>query len=190
MKFSENDRIFFTSDCHFGHRNISGKKLSKWSSGYRDFNSIEEMDETLLHNINKSVEYNDVLFILGDFAFNRPDYYRNRINCQNVYCTPGNHDKVDREFNNLFTYTSPYMEIIVGKQLFCLSHYSHRVWNKSHRGSIMLYGHSHNTLEDYGKSMDVGMDTCNHGHKKYHPYTLEEILGIMENKPIVNADRH
>lgn len=148
------------------------------------------MDQTLLDNINSMVDKNDTLYILGDFAFSNLRYYRYNIKCENIYCTPGNHDKVDKDFRELFTYTSPYIELRVGKQLFCLSHYSHRVWNQSHRGSIMLYGHSHNTLEDYGKSMDVGMDTCNHGHKKYHPYTLQEILDIMAKKPIVKADRH
>jgi len=57
---------------------------------------------------------------------------------------------------------------------FVLSHYAMRVWNKSHHGSIMLYGHSHGTLDadgKYGNTCDVGLDTNN-----FYPYHIEEII--------------
>lgn len=54
--------IWFTSDMHFGHRNIM-----KFCN--RPFNSVEEMDEALINNWNAVVEESDIVFNLGDFAY-------------------------------------------------------------------------------------------------------------------------
>jgi calcineurin-like phosphoesterase family protein len=183
--------IFVTSDTHFSHSNIAGPSVSRWDSGYRDFNSVREMDDTLINNINKLVGVDDELFILGDFCFGKqPWKYRDRINCRVAHLILGNHDYEDVDYSSCFTTVSHYKEIYVGRQLICMSHYSHRVWNKSHKGSIMLYAHSHNTLPPYGKSMDVGVDTSHAGHPKYHPYSMTEILDFMSKRDIAKPDRH
>ncbi len=65
-------------------------------------------------------------------------------------------------------------------------HYSCRVWDKSHHGSILLYGHSHGSLSDDGsRSMDVGVDTNN-----LYPYHLDEILDRMLKRPFLEVDHH
>ncbi|MBL8880695.1 MAG: hypothetical protein JNG88_16400 [Phycisphaerales bacterium] len=53
--------IWFTADTHFGHANII-------KHCRRPFASVEEMDETLLRNINARVGRSDTLYHLGDFA--------------------------------------------------------------------------------------------------------------------------
>ena len=53
--------IFFTSDLHLGHKNII-KHCD------RPFSSIEQMNRSLLTNINNIVGLNDDLYILGDFT--------------------------------------------------------------------------------------------------------------------------
>jgi hypothetical protein len=55
------------------------------------------------------------------------------------------------------------------------------VWPRSHYGSIHLYGHSHDMLSHNGKAMDVGVDGNN-----YHPYSFEEIVNRLKDKPISN----
>ena len=86
----------------------------------------------------------------------------------------------------LFSSVSHYKEISIDKNLFILSHYAMRIWNKSHHNSIHLYGHSHGTLEDnYGLSMDVGVDTNN-----LKPYSYSEILDIMKIKESLIIDHH
>ncbi len=42
---------WITSDTHAFHANIC-RGTSKWDSGYRDFDTIEEMTETIANNIN------------------------------------------------------------------------------------------------------------------------------------------
>lgn len=80
----------------------------------------------------------------------------------------------------------------VGKQKFFLSHYAHRVWDKSHKGVIHLYGHSHATLEDqpWGKSMDVGIDNAYRLFGEYRPFSLDEIVKLMGKREIKILDHH
>ena len=74
---------------------------------------------------------------------------------------------------------------------FVLCHYALRVWNKHHRGSIHLYGHSHNSIDNsHGKSMDVGIDAIYSLLDEYRPISIIEILKIMKNRDIQKIDHH
>jgi calcineurin-like phosphoesterase family protein len=52
---------WFTSDFHFGHRNII-------QYCNRPFASTGEMDAAILANLNRQVGDNDQLYFLGDFS--------------------------------------------------------------------------------------------------------------------------
>ena len=58
--------------------------------------SIENMDDGIIGNINSNVQPEDELWILGDFVFannfKKVQYYRNSINCKTVKLIWGNHD--------------------------------------------------------------------------------------------------
>lgn len=184
--------IWITSDTHYGHRNISSKSVSTWKTGYRHFNSLQEMNNTLISNINACVKEDDILYHLGDFAFGGHKSvieFRNSLVCKNIHLILGNHDEEiedDLELQSLFTSVAHTHTGYIGKQRFHLAHYSHRVWPKSHRGAIHLYGHSHGSIPDLGKSMDVGVDT----HKDFRPYHINEIFSIMSKKEIHKVDHH
>lgn len=166
-KFDPN-KCFFGSDFHFQHKNLA-KGVSSWDSGYRPFNNTDEMDNTLINNINKTVRPDDYLFFLGDFLFGDKKNaleVREKINCKNLFVTWGNHDDWLRKNpelqKKLFTWCGDYLEISCDKQLICMSHYTGpRVWNESHKCSWHCGGHSHGSLPDdlYSLSIDVGMDT-------------------------------
>ena len=55
-------KTFFTSDLHFGHKNII-----KYCN--RPFATVQEMDDEMIARINARVSEQDHLWILGDFAF-------------------------------------------------------------------------------------------------------------------------
>ena len=51
------DKVFFTSDLHIGHKNII-------EYSHRPFSNIEEMNETLIDNWNKTVPEDGIVFDL------------------------------------------------------------------------------------------------------------------------------
>lgn len=175
------EQIWFTSDTHFGHKNVI-------PHCNRPFASIEEHDETLIENWNNKVAKHDRVFHLGDFSLCNKEKaleILKRLNGQIHLCL-GNHDNLNKNMEEMFVWVKNYHELKV-KHLPCqkivLSHYAHRVWNRSHYGSYHLFGHSHGDLEDYGLSTDVGVDRW-----AYAPVSIEEICQYMEAKPKQSGD--
>lgn len=186
--------IWFSSDWHLNHLNIAGKEVSQWEEGYRDFSSVEEMNETIIKTINKYVKPNDILYFLGDFCFKDhrdTPKWRSRINCQDIRVCRGNHDHHIDKYRSSFSNIQDVQWFKGSKdhQIF-MSHYSHRVWEGSHKGYIHLYGHSHDTIKDYGRSMDVGVDVAYRLTGEYRPFSLDEIIQIMEKRDPFMADHH
>lgn len=159
--------IFFTSDLHFTHNNII-----KYCD--RPFANTKEMDETIIHNWNETVEPNDIVYFLGDFSFSKES--KNlfvRLN-GNKHIIMGNHDN---SYTKSFGWSGHYLlkQIKVADQEITLCHYAMRVWDNSFRGAWMLYGHSHGTLlEDETMSCDVGVDVWG-----YRPVSYERLLNKM-----------
>lgn len=185
--------IWFTSDTHFGHKNIAGPKVSNWSGGYRDFNSVHEMNTALMNGINNHVEEGDTLYHLGDFSFHggHPKTYRSQIVCGEVHLIMGNHDRERNVRNAGFSSVTNYKEISYEKIRLCLFHYALRVWNGHHRGSIALYGHSHNSINNhYGKSMDVGVDAIYALKGEYRPISIEEVMKEVGKREKQKIDHH
>lgn len=200
--------IWFFSDPHYGHKNIV-RGVSDWIKDkpqninkLRDFDTLEEHNEALIQNINSLIKHDHIVYCLGDWAFGGHENvkkFRDRLECRNIHLILGNHDQhiepTDSQYRELFSSVSHKVELDLsikanisgkfGKQKFFLSHYSHQVWNKSHHGSIHLFGHSHGSLKGIGRSMDVGVDTHN-----LYPYHLDEILDIMKNVSWVQVDHH
>jgi calcineurin-like phosphoesterase family protein len=195
-------KTFFTSDTHFGHANII--KYCK-----RPFASVEEMDNTLIHNWNAVVRPEDTVYHLGDFAVGGGPAapYLRRLNGTIYFCL-GNHDKrlrfikayldIELELQDHFAgsylnddkvkFGIPYLrEVTVEKQEIVLCHYAMKVWNGSHKGSWQLYGHSHGTLPDDPNSLscDVGVDCWN-----YFPVSMEQLQDKMKTKTYNPVDHH
>ena len=82
--------VWFTSDTHFGHENVLKFTDRPWET-------IQQMNSSIVANINARVGMNDELYILGDFSFKMTaqDAYglRKKITCKKVHLVPGNHDK-------------------------------------------------------------------------------------------------
>lgn len=178
-------KVWFTSDTHFGHNNII--KYSR-----RPYRDKHEMDEAIIENWNSRVRPDDVIYHLGDVFFTgveRAIEVLNRLNGQK-FLVLGNHDKVIKQSNevqSLFTSISDYREITVEGQAIVLSHYPMMTWNKSGRGSWMLHGHCHGNLKYpfEAKIHDVGVDP-----NGYFPISFQEIQKIMSNKKISIIDHH
>jgi calcineurin-like phosphoesterase family protein len=169
------NNIYFTSDLHLYHRNIL-----EYDS--RPFENIEQHDQQLIANINTKVCENSLLFILGDICLTKNltyiDSLLSQVKCDMILIS-GNHDShLTYEFlNKHFLKVFNYFELKVNKKLFVLCHYPIYSWNRSHHGSIHLYGHTHKSSPELsGKSLNVGV--CN--SPTYSPFALEEILSLTE----------
>lgn len=185
---------FVTSDLHFGHKNIL-----KYNPATRPWSDVREMNEALVDNWNSVVEENDTVYNLGDLAMMRVDKVKpflSRLNGNHILIR-GNHDKafykesVCDEFiaEGLLTAVHDYKEIRHNHQKVVMSHYAMRVWNCSHHGAFMLYGHSHGSLPGLGRSMDVGIDACDmESHQK--PFRLDDVIAFLSSKDPVVVDHH
>ena len=82
--------IFLISDTHFDHKNIL-----KFEEHFRPFKDVNEMNETLISNWNKTVGPNDEVYHVGDFAFgNKFERIGKRLN-GHKYLVLGNHDNTN-----------------------------------------------------------------------------------------------
>ena len=163
---------YFTSDSHFGHRNIIGYCN-------RPFKSVEEMDEAMISKWNATVGMEDEVFHLGDFAMGKTaaPTILNRLNGRK-HLIWGNHDSNQVRNLDLWESAQPYLEINLDGHFVVLCHYKFDVFNKSHRGAIQLYGHSHGTMPGNNQQLDVGVDCWD-----FTPVNLEQILRRMKSLP-------
>lgn len=175
----------------FNHTNICGPKISKWKSGYRCFDSLEDMNNTFFDAINSKVGVDDTLYHLGDFAFGDKKQIpalRNRIACRNVHLIYGNHDEAIKqrpEFQKLFATTQGFLEFRYKSILISMLHYPMYVWDEHGRGGIHLFGHCHGNLgPQTRKREDVGLDP--------HPevLSLDNYIDLLKDREIELVDHH
>ena len=189
--------IYFTSDTHFLHNSLTLAGNPNFSTK-RPFKDVDDMNTTLIKNWNAKVKQNDEVYHLGDVCFGDQQKWEGILNrlMGRIYLIIGNHDQKLLKTNciNRFEWVKDYYELKTQnplnneKQFVVLSHYAHRVWNKSHKGAWMLYGHSHGSLKDdpNALSIDVGVDA---GHN-FYPLSLKEVAQIMSKKTWKPVDHH
>lgn len=187
--------IFITSDEHYGHKNILAYCK-------RPFADVTEMREELIRRHNAKVPDNpNILTIhLGDMFWNtvteaEAAVILGRLRGSHAIIF-GNHDElIERSLllRHMFRWAegknkeSGTRIIRWNGHEIMLCHYAMTVWNNSHRGSWMLYGHSHGGLQTPGKSFDIGVDCHN-----FEPWSLEEIESEMAKRPqghIITPDK-
>ena len=83
---------FFISDTHFGHKNIINYSAEWRNRDGKPFRTIEEHDEYLVEQWNKTVTKDDKVYHLGDFCFGKRNIqYAGRLNGKKTLIQ-GNHD--------------------------------------------------------------------------------------------------
>jgi len=176
--------IWFTSDTHFYHYNIIKYCNRPWET-------VAEMNEALVNNINFYVHPNDRLYHLGDFLpfpLERSNYIeevrkcRDKINCHNICYIYGNHEPLFNDLldSKLFSWVKQYYELKHNKQRFVLFHYPIESWNWKNHGSIHLHGHIHsnNPITGYNR-IDIGVDA--HIYDPVHIDTVLDLANISRD---------
>ena len=171
-------RIFMTSDWHFGHDREFIWKV-------RGFNSVYEMNNTIIERYNAIVQPGDDVYCLGDCMLGNNEAGLSCIKQLkgNIHIIRGNHDTDTRM--ELYQNCYNIVEVCEAKYLkydgvsFFLCHYPTMTSNlekddkiKSHL--INLYGHTHQNTNFYN-----GIPFCYHVGVDSHgctPILLDTIL--------------
>lgn len=187
------NKTWITSDLHFYHANII--KYCPDSRGH--FESVEQMNQAIIDNINAAVAPDDTLYLLGDIGFASADKLVkciSQIACRNKILIHGNHDvkfiKTTEFLCNLdamgIIEHVPYKRMVYKAQgqeksvLMCLFHFPIESWDSCGHGSMHLHGHCHsgsNQVIDR-RRMDVGMDSNN-----MQPYDMDLVVQKLLTVP-------
>lgn len=197
IQVDTDQKIFFTSDTHFGHKNV----LTFCSRPFRD---VKEMEHGLIESWNREVSNQDLVFHLGDFCWwdSNTEIKKicSKLNGKQIYLVPGNHDleKGWREVPDRVTILDAVSQLWIRnsstKDLIfeaVLSHYPLMTWNKRERGVPNIHGHLHGlkgagrdgkgnpdqNLPYHWNQIDVGVDKWD-----YKPILLEDLQTILKTQ--------
>lgn len=190
LNIEDPDKLFFTSDTHWGHFNIC-----KYC--HRPFQSRSEMDQTLIKNWNAVVPEDGIVVHCGDFMLPHNEdikeynKYLYQLNGR-ILLLRGNHDRADLNWENekLIAVRDNALIYVDGVKIYA-QHYPCAAFN----GDYHIYGHIH-TLADgtcYGidgdvtkvmrkNTYDVGVD-----QNGYTPVSYWQLCDIFRKK--MNNDR-
>ena len=199
--------IYFIGDLHLWNKNQTYEGTVNHDG--RPFETVAEMNKTILENHNKRVTNGDTTVFVGDMSMRGRSDELVALVAQmkgKKILVLGNHDDVsDYRYAKLFDEICPYKEMTIsfgGKAYkIVVSHYPILMWNGQHRGTILLYAHTHNSVEDeffqkciaemnrseelslrrQGGQKIVAINTgCMMPYMNYAPRTLQEMLEGVE----------
>lgn len=171
---------WFTSDHHFGHKNII-------EYAERPFDHIDQMDENLIDSWNSVVDSWDIVYHLGDLTLgDDANKYLVRLRGRiKILSNMWHHDRrwlknTPSHFGNVWK-MSP-MVVLENPHTIILCHYPIAEWDRKHYDSWHLHGHSHGNYTGDGKILDVGVDNAYKLFKEFRPFSLQDVIKIMEEK--------
>lgn len=167
-----NEKVWFTSDLHFNHD-------KEFVVQARGFETVEDMNKTIIERFNSKVAPEDIVYILGDTIMGDSaagEELVKQLNGHKVFLL-GNHDsRLREEIYNKYGVEVTYAKVIkLKKKSFYLSHYPTITANYDEPHPIInLFGHTHQTTNFYNDNINmyhVGVDS----HDCY-PVSIDEIL--------------
>ena len=128
------------SDLHLGHKNIL-----KYSGSLRGGTTSEEHDKWLIDQIKSVVKKGDLLYILGDVAFDEESLKQLKKIKNQMILVRGNHDVLSTQ--KYLEYFQQVYGLWKHKGTFWLSHAP--LHPDELRGCINIHGHVHqNSIQD------------------------------------------
>lgn len=167
--------IWITADTHFNHRNIIDLQG-------RPFANVDEMNECMIENWNRTIGVKDEVWHLGDFGLdNRAAKLRLEDILKslhgNINLVMGNHDEHYKDLPRWgWQSVQHYKKIKSNGKRAILSHYPFASWNGQNKwqsednstATIHFHGHCHGTLRTkMSFRQDVGVDVFNYTPQNY-----------------------
>lgn len=195
---------YYIGDLHLFNKNQTAQGRNYDD---RPFATIGEMNDYIFEHWNSKITNGDIVYCLGDMAMRGNNEELIALIAKlrgHKILLRGNHDDLsDYRYRQLFEEITDYKEItdsFEGKTYrLCLMHYPIMMWNGQHRGTILLYGHTHQTYEDklfqrtiqalnehekeigrngkYIRAFNIGAMAP---YMNYEPRSLKEILAAHE----------
>jgi calcineurin-like phosphoesterase family protein len=160
--------VWFTADTHFGHAGA----LALYR---RPFASVAEMDAAIVERWNETVQPDDDVWHLGDFALRiGTEACAELLRSLNgrKHLVTGNNDPPEIAGLGEWASVQAYAEITVDARRLVLCHYAFRTWNGMAKGALNLHGHSHGRLKKLPRQTDVGVDCW-----EFRPIALHQLRG-------------
>lgn len=164
--------IYFTSDQHFGHKNVI-----KYCQ--RPYNNVEEMNEDIITRWNSVVTIDDTVYILGDFSLSLEavESIPHRLN-GNKFLIPGNHDhchsyhKKSRTLGSkekwVETYCNYGFRVLKEQETLMLDGLG--LVNLCHHPYITQYEKDNDDKYEKWRPVDDKLLLCGHVHEKWKTY--------------------
>ena len=178
--------IYITSDLHFNHN-------KEFLYKPRGFETILDMNNTIIQNFNSIITYDDDLYILGDLALGGADMHQNSLDLigalnGKLHLVRGNHDSDKRweAYTTLHNVVEIQNAIYLKyhKYHFYMSHFPAMTANLEKESlkqcTINLFGHTHQKTNFYNEipfMYHVGVDSHN-----CLPVLLDQIIADMTIK--------
>ena len=161
---------FFTSDLHFGHRNVI--RFCE-----RPFHTVSQMNEGLIKKWNDRVTDRDRVFVIGDVFLCPVDEAKTYIEELNGYkiLVKGNHDLSEKamlqagfdEFYSKLDYEMPDGRVAL------LNHYPIPDCILDKKYDILIHGHIHISEQTRGRKINVSCDIWD-----YSPVSVDTLQNL------------
>lgn len=168
---------YFISDTHFFHKNVI-KFVDENGIKQRNFDTIEEMNETIVDNWNRVVKDNDTVYHLGDVTLKSK--YLNIMDRLkgNKILIKGNHD-----IGNIHEYIKYFKDICGTRKYksFLLSHYP--IENSAFPDWCVsnVHGHiHHNLIRYYDNTPKTRYCNVCVEHINFTPISYDELIDRIE----------
>jgi calcineurin-like phosphoesterase family protein len=166
---------YFVSDLHLGHENII-------EYCDRPYESVTEMNDTLVGNWNRVIDPNDVVFFLGDLGhFAEEEELRRWLEELHgrVVFIEGNHDSPDRYVDGVHTHQ--YYILSRGDRQFCCTHRPENApefWD-----GWIIHGHHHNSHPADYPLVNPEAQTANVSIEltDYEPLPEHELIELIDS---------
>lgn len=216
LSVAEITNVFFTSDCHFGHKNVL-------NFCHRPYKDVKDMEKALIANWNAKVTNTDIVFVQGDFMWFDSAHEFNRIvkklNGMTIYFISGNHDNFGvsgrlvsecPENKHRVHFIGDIARVFIkfgrgdvripalGKDQveLTLSHYPLTTWVHREQGVPNLFGHIHSgPYVDHEVDTDILLYRGQHwdvgvDNNNYAPIELVDVFGKLKNMQPIDMQKH
>jgi len=168
-------KIFITGNLQLGRPSAIGK----WR---RPFEDVDEMTETLINNWNDIVTPKDIVYHIGNFAWDPKTAYDalNKLKAKNIYFLCGDSDQplLDLQLKGSLTPRAKIVsDIFLEKNIeSILSYWPMSEWHLKNKGYYNVIGYPNRKYKTNPKKkvINCSTDQCN-----FKPQDINSLIGLI-----------